>query len=131
MFDDRGKIFGYVHRPVEEETPCGCILGMLGTFTFLMFLGALSALGGDTEAANWFKDIGAGLYKIYRVIFTPIFLIMSFFIVKYIFISSLYLGEKFYKETPTKSRKMVITIIMTCIITIFLLYKLAMFIRLI
>lgn len=37
MFDDRGKIFGYVQRPVEQETPCGCILGMLGTFTFLMF----------------------------------------------------------------------------------------------
>lgn len=131
MFDDRGKIFGYVHRPVEEETPCGCILGMLGTFTFLMFLGALSALGGDTEAANWFKDIGAGLYKIYRVIFTPIFIIMSFFIMKYVFILSLYLGEKFYKETPTKSRKLVITIIIACTITILLLYKLAMFIRLI
>ncbi|MCD8796618.1 hypothetical protein [Mammaliicoccus sciuri] len=131
MFDDRGKIFGYVQRPVEQETPCGCILGMIGTFTFLMFLGALSALGGDTEAANWFKDIGAGLYKIYRVIFTPIFIIMSFFIMKYVFILSLYLGEKFYKETPTKSRKLVITIIIACTITIFLLYKLAMFIRLI
>lgn len=131
MFDDRGKIFGYVQRPVEQETPCGCILGMIGTFTFLMFLGALSALGGDTEAANWFKDIGAGLYKIYRVIFTPIFIIMSFFIMKYVFILSLYLGEKFYKETPTKSRKLVITIIIACTITILLLYKLAMFIRLI
>lgn len=139
LFND-GEFKGYKYdefdgllKPVYGESTCGCLLGMLGTFGGFMILAAIMAFNGDSEMVQWFKDIGSFLAIPLRIIFIPIYLVLSMYAIAYVFIMSDILTDKIYKNSKleTKGKKKWITIIIVMCIFIYLLYKLAKFVHLI
>ncbi|HHA7017478.1 TPA: hypothetical protein ACONOZ_002667 [Staphylococcus aureus] len=139
LFND-GEFKGYkkdefdgVFKPVYGESTGGCLLGMLGTFGVFMILGAIMAFNGDSESAQRFKDIGSFLVILLRIIFIPIYLVLSIYAIVYVFSISDILTNIIYKNSKleTKGKKKWITIIIVMCIFIYLLYKLAKFIHLI
>ncbi|HCU8764580.1 TPA: hypothetical protein ACYS2D_001814 [Staphylococcus aureus] len=82
---DEGRFAGWDNngRPIYKETQAGCIINALITFVVLMIIIIITAIHGDSESASILHSILDLFIGLLRIIFIPIYLILSIKLCKY------------------------------------------------
>ncbi|MEX3489575.1 hypothetical protein [Staphylococcus warneri] len=139
---NEGRFVGWMRvrgvlRPVYEETPMGCCLGALGTFVFFMVCMFIMAAHGDSEMAQVLDNFGGlivdFIIKPLRIIFIPIYLVISVIICMYGYLFFIHLFPAIHKKI-LKDKLETLPWLLSYVGVAFLIYllvKFALFIHLI